>query len=276
MALFGEGLTAASLEAYTGNIRRLNGGKLPTSPAFLKNTEAIEKRLAGYSPNTKKTNYITIVSYLKDKKVPKKIKEFYINKMNECNKNYNENKGEKTARQEENWMSWEEVMKSFHATDPNTVEHLATALYVLQPPRRNKDFSLMKVVPEYAETMDKEFNYMDAKNKKFIFNNYKTQGAYGSQVIDIPEPIMDIIQSQYKLKKKFEPFFLLHTKTNTQLSENGLTRILNKVFGKKVSVSMLRNIYLTDQFGGKKSQLQEVATLMGTSPNMVTEVYTKD
>jgi hypothetical protein len=276
MAMFGEGLTATTLEAYTGNIRRLNGGKLPTSANFLKNTEAIEKKLEGYSPNTKKTNYITIVSYLKDKKVPKKVKEFYIEKMNECNKNYNENKGEKTARQEENWMSWEEVMKCFHATDPKSIEHLATALYVLQPPRRNKDFSLMKVVPEYAETMDKEFNYMDAKNKKFIFNNYKTQGAYGSQVIDIPEPIMDIIQSHYKLKKKFEPFFLLHTKTNTQLSENGLTRILNKVFGKKVSVSMLRNIYLSERFKGKKSELQEVATAMGTSPSMVTEVYTKD
>ena len=276
MSLFGEGLTATSLEAYTGNIRRLNGGTLPKSASFLKDTEKIVKRLEGYSPNTKKANYITIVSYLKDKKVPKKIKEFYTEKMNECNKNYREIQGEKTPRQEENWMSWEEVMKCFHATDPKTVEHLATALYVLQPPRRNKDFSLMKVVPEYAETMDKEFNYTDMKNKKFIFNNYKTQGTYGSQIIDIPENIFEIIQNQYKLKKKFEPFFLLHTKTNNQLSENGLTRILNKVFGKKVSVSMLRNIYLTEKFGGKKSELQEVATSMGTSPSMVTQVYTKD
>lgn len=276
MALFGEGLTTTSLELYTGNIKRLNGGKLPTSANFLKDTEKIEKRLEGYSPNTKKSYYITIVSYLKDKKVPKKTKEYYIEKMNTSNKDYREVQGEKTPRQEANWMSWEEVMKCFHALDPKSIEYLATALYVLQPPRRNKDFSLMKVVPEYAETMDKEFNYMDAKNKKFIFNNYKTQGAYGSQVIDIPEPIMDIIQSHYKLKKKFEPFFLLHTKTNDQLSENGLTRILNRVFGKKVSVSMLRNIYLTDKFGGKKSELQEVATSMGTSPSMVNAVYTKD
>jgi len=276
MALFGEGLTAASLDAYTGNIRRLNGGTLPTSANFLKNTEAIEKKLAGYSPNTKKANYITIVSYLKDKKVPKKTKEYYINKMNECNKNFREIQGEKSPRQEANWMSWEEVMKHYNALDPQSIEHLATALYVLQPPRRNKDFSLMKVVPEYDETMDKAFNYCDIKNKKFIFNNYKTQGTYGSQVIDITEPIMDIIQSHYKLKKKFEPFFLLHTKSNDQLSENGLTRILNKVFGKKISVSMLRNIYLTDKFSGKKTELQDTATAMGTSPNMVTTVYTKD
>lgn len=276
MALFGEGLTPTSLELYTGNIRRLNGGKLPTSPAFLKDTEKIEKRLEGYSPNTKKSYYITIVSYLKDKKVPKKIKDFYTSKMNVSNKDYREIQGEKTTKQEANWMSWEEVMKCFHATEPKTVEHLATALYVLQPPRRNKDFSLMKVVPEHTETMDKAFNYMDAKNKKFIFNNYKTKGTYGSQEIDIPEPVLKVIEGHYKLKKKFEPFFLLHTKTNDQLSENGLTRILNKVFGKKVSVSMLRNIYLTEKFGGKKSELQEVATSMGTSPTMVNTVYTKD
>jgi hypothetical protein len=276
MALFGEGLTAATLETYTGNMRRLNGGKLPTSPAFLKKTEEIEKKLQGYSPNTKKTYYITIVSYLKDKKVPKKTKDYYIEKMNGSNKHYNDIKGEKTARQEENWMSWEEVMKCYNALDPKSIEHLATALYVLQPPRRNKDFSLMKVVPEYSETMDKAFNYMDAKNKKFIFNNYKTQGTYGSQEMDIPEPVLKVIEGHYKLKKKFEPFFLLHTKTNDQLSENGLTRILNKVFGKKISVSMLRNIYLTEKFGGKKSELQEVATSMGTSPVMVSQVYTKD
>jgi hypothetical protein len=254
MALFGEGLTAATLETYTGNMRRLNGGKLPTSPAFLKKTEEIEKKLQGYSPNTKKTYYITIVSYLKDKKVPKKTKDYYLEKMNASNKDYREIQGEKTARQEENWMSWEEVMKCYNALDPKSIEHLATALYVLQPPRRNKDFSLMKVVPEYSETMDKAFNYMDAKNKKFIFNNYKTQGTYGSQEMDIPEPVLNVIEGHYKLKKKFEPFFLLHTKTNDQLSENGLTRILNKVFGKKISVSMLRNIYLTEKFGGKKSE----------------------
>lgn len=276
MSLFGEGLTKATLETYEGNIRRLNGGKMPTSPAFLKKTEEIEAKLAGYSPNTKKTYYITIVSYLKDKKVPKKTRDFYTEKMNVSNKDYREIQGEKTAKQVENWMSWEEVMKRYHALEPKSMEQLATALYVLQPPRRNKDFTLMKVVPEYTETMDNEFNYCDIKNKKFIFNNYKTQGTYGSQVIDIPEPIMELIQSHYKLKKKFEPFFLIHTKTLSQLGENGLTRILNKVFGKKISVSMLRNIFLTEEFGGKKSELQDTATAMGTSPTMVTQVYTKD
>lgn len=276
MSLFGEGLTKATLETYEGNIRRLNGGKMPTSPAFLKKTEEIEAKLEGYSPNTKKTYYISVVAYLRDKKVPKKTKDFYVDKMNESNKKFREHSSEKTAKQEENWMSWEEVMKCYHALEPKSMEQLATAMYVLQPPRRNKDFTLMKVVPEYTETMDKEFNYCDVKNKKFIFNNYKTQGTYGSQVTDIPEPIMELIQSHYKLKKKFEPFFLLHTKTLSQLGENGLTRILNKVFGKKISVSMLRNIYLTEQFGGKKSELQETATAMGTSPSMVTQVYTKD
>ena len=275
MELFGEGLTENTRKLYVSNIKRLNGGALPTSPVFLKKTDEIEKKLEGYSPNTKKTYYISIVSYLKDKKVPKKTKDYYIDKMNQSNRKFDEVKGEKTARQEANWMSWDEVMKHYQELKPRTIEHLATSLYVLIPPRRNKDFSLMKVVPEYSDTLDKEFNYLDWKNMRFIYNNYKTKGTYGAQTEDIPQKLQEVIKAHYPLKKKFEPFFLLHN-NNTQLSENGLTRILNKVFGKKISVSMLRNIYLTEKFGGKKSELQEVATAMGTSPAMVSQVYTKD
>jgi hypothetical protein len=124
--------------------------------------------------------------------------------------------------------------------------------------------------------MDKEFNYLDWSDMKMYFNNYKTAGTYGVQSIDTPHDLQTIIKKHYPVKKKFEPFFLLHNNDNSQLSENGLTRIMNKIFGKKISVSMLRNIFLTDKFSGQKTELQDMATSMGTSPSMVTGVYTKE
>jgi hypothetical protein len=276
MEHFGQGLTENTLKLYTNNLKRLNGGVMPTSLTFLKNIEKIENKLEGYSPNTKKSYYITIVSALKDKKIPKKTLQYYVDRMTKFNNDFNEHKGEKTEKQEKNWISWEEVMKIYSTLTPRSIEHLALSLYVLQPPRRNKDFSLMKVVPEWDESMDKEFNYLSWDTMKMYFNNYKTAGTYGTQTIETPHDLQTIIKKHYPFKKKFEPFFLLHNKNNIQLSENGLTRIMNKIFGKKISVSMLRNIFLTEKFGGKKSELQNIASSMGTSPAMVTDVYTKD
>jgi len=59
------------------------------------------------------------------------------------------------------------------------------------------------------------------------------------------------------------------------LPDNGITRILNKVFGKNVSVSMLRNIYLTERFGAADKAMDETAEAMGTSKSVLTTVYTK-
>jgi len=270
----GKGLSENTIKLYNPNLKRLNNGELPTNPAFLKDTQAVMQKIEKYSMNTKKSYFITIVSYLKDKKIPKKVSKFYMDKMDELNKTFRENSGEKTETQKENWISWSEVMEHYKKLNPASLEHMVLALFVLQPPRRSKDFFLMKIVPEYNESMDKEFNYLDWKNQKMYFNNYKTKGAYGTQSIDVSPELQEVLHKHFPLKKKFDPFFLL-TKNGERLPENGITRILNKVFGKKISVSMLRNIYLTDKYGEQQKEMEEDSEAMGTSKNIVSTVYVK-
>ena len=162
MALFGgKVLSENTIKLYEANLKRLNSGVLPTSPAFLKNTDAVMEKIEKFSMNTKKTYFITIVSYLKDKKIPKKVIKFYMDKMDELNKTFEEHKGEKTQTQEKNWIEWDQVIDHYKKLNPASLAHLVLALFVLQPPRRSKDYFLMKIVPEYNETMDKDFNYLD-------------------------------------------------------------------------------------------------------------------
>ena len=275
MSLFGgKALSANTLKLYESNLKRLNGGVLPTSPAFLKDTEAVIKKIEKLSMNTKKTYYITIVSYLKDKKVPKKVIKFYTDKMDELNKTFEENKGKKTETQEKNWIEWDEVIEHYKALKPKSLNHLLLSLFVLMPPRRSKDYALMKIVPEYTETMDKDFNYLDWKNMRFYFNNYKTKSAYGTQTTDVSPELQEELHAHFPLKKKFEPFFLLQ-KDGERLPDNGITRLLNSVFGKKISVSMLRNIYLTNKYGKEENNKKLTATAMGTSTDIISNVYTK-
>jgi len=270
----GKGLSENTVKLYNANLKRLNNGELPTNPAFLKDTQAVMQKIEKYSMNTKKSYFITIVSYLKDKKIPKKVSKFYMDKMDELNKTFRENSGEKTETQKENWISWAEVMEHYNGLNPASLEHMVLALFVLQPPRRSKDYFLMKIVPEYNDSMDKEFNYLDWKNQKMYFSNYKTKGAYGTVSIDVSPELQEVLHNHFPLKKKFTPFFLL-TKNGERLPENGITRILNKVFGKKISVSMLRNIYLTDKYGEQQKEMEEDAEAMGTSKNIVSTVYVK-
>lgn len=270
----GKGLTENTVKLYTSNLKRLNNDVIPTTPTFLKDTAKIEEKIAKYAMNTKKSYYITIVSYLKDKKFPKKTMKFYVDKMMELNKQFREHSDEKTEKQTENWMSWNDVMKRYSELNPKSIEHLILSLFVLQPPRRSKDFFLMKVVPKYTETMDKEFNYLDWTEMRMYFSNYKTKGAYGTQTTNVPPELQTVLHKHFPLKKNFEPFFLLE-QNGTRLPDNGITRILNKAFGKKISVSMLRNIYLSDKYADVEKTKKEDAEAMGTSTSIISNVYTK-
>lgn len=268
----GRGLSENTLKLYESNLKRLNGGVVPKNATFLKNPEVIKEKLDKYSPNTRKSYYITIVSYLKDQKVPKKLLNHYTDIMNTSNKAYFDTSNEKTETQKANWMEWSEVLEHYKTLPATSLERLVLSLFVLQPPRRSKDYFLMKVVPRYHDDLSKEFNYYDGD--KMYFNNYKTKGAYGTQIQEVPKELVSVIQLFYPMKGDFEPFFLLQ-KNGDRLPNNGITRILNKTFGKNVSTSMLRNIYLTSKYSGIEKLMSADSKSMGTSKDMLTSVYTK-
>jgi hypothetical protein len=67
---------------------------------------------------------------------------------------------------------------------------MVLSLYTLHAPRRNIDYSLMKLSNDMK---DDKFNYLDIDKQQFIFNNYKTQGKYNSVVIKIEDELMQVI-----------------------------------------------------------------------------------
>ncbi len=287
---FGGSITESSKKLYEGNIKRLNNGSIPKSTAFLGKFDKINSIIDKYSNNTKKSYYISIVSYLKGKKVPKKTQEYWTDKMNSSNKEFKERSDEKTQKQKDNWINWNEVLdihKKMGETLPKKVStekeylkclsYLVLSLYVLIAPRRVKDYAEMLVVPEYKETMSKENNYLDVKNKKFVFNTYKTKGAYGQQVEDIPKDLFDILKKMSIPKEKtFEPIEMVLTYKGEKPAGNYITRLLNNVFGKNVSASMLRNIYVSHKLGNSKNEAKELAKEMATSTNVLQNVYNKE
>jgi hypothetical protein len=191
----------------------------------------------------------------------------------------------KSETQAENWMSYDEVQavvedyrkrtkalitsgqkqqldpQQLQAVQEYIILALTTGVYI--PPRRSTDwteFYLRNVDTRKSAT--KTYNY--AKGNKLYFNIYKTAGTYGDQTIEMPNALKLLLNKW----KKINPHDTLLIQTDgSKMSNVRLTQILNKIFQKNVSTSMLRHIYLTHHMGHlpKIREMEELAEKMGHS-----------
>lgn len=205
----------------------------------------------------------------------------------------------KSEKQKENWITQKEVLEKqkeiegeaietinksttnvFKTREWNTIlEWVILSLYTLIPPRRSIDYTLMNIVSDVNLDADQQLNYWVRPKKKFIFTNYKTSGTYSTQIVNIP-PDLDVLLNAYldlRSDKDENDIPLLVEHDLTPIRNNyRITKFLNRVFdGRKISVDLLRNIYLTTNFKINHLNLKNAATLMGTSENTINNHYIK-
>lgn len=297
--------TQSTKDVYHANIIRLNS-KQPIKHKkngmpdydFLKNTEKILERIEKLKPNSQRTYLISIVTSLKGLKPYEQIYEFYYDKMMTLAEELKKNGNTKSDTQKENWIEQSEVYNIYENLKAQAMPLLAKkkvtdqewevilyfivlSLYVLQAPRRNKDYQLMLYVTDKnlinSETAA-EFNYYLPKEKIMQFNQYKTKGSYQMQETTVNPELVDILSKYAKihpLKKQKNFYLLVNYKGEPLLAVNAITRILNKIFGQRIGASMLRNIYLSDKFKGVMDELNAAATAMGTSSSTAQATYIK-
>lgn len=292
----------STADAYLKTLTILNGKKPFKNLSFLKKTNEIEEKLKDYAESTKRAILATIVSVLSlhtETPPKKRLHEFYREKMmgkvEEAKKEEAANEGKKTTKQSENWMTWEEVNEKKEALRKEVeaskkkktltedeyghlLSFLILSLYTDTQPRRNQDYTEMVVVKSWKEGMPTENNYYDIKGKRFIFHKYKTAKTYGQQIVELPESLSTLLTyyiKRHPLAKEMKTDYpLLVAATGTPLTAvNAITRILNRIFGKKVGSSMLRHIFVTEKYGGTKVEMEKDATAMAHSVAEQQKVY---
>ena len=282
-------LTQSSLNSYKAKLNKLNGNKPIKNLTFLNNIDNIKSIIKDYKPNTQRNYIIAIASILKCSLQMNKTKkgETLYNQYSKILDEYNTNLKDQTAMtdvENENWIKqdelddvYNEVKNKFKDSKQAFQNYLLLSLYYLQFPRRNKDFQLLKIANKYQDGFSNEFNYLDVKRKKFIFNNYKTKTKYNRQEIEINDELFSIIQSYIKtLKLKDGEFLLNDLKTNEPYKNtNSITLLLNRIFKKKIGASMLRKMYATNAFGEEAKKLKASADGMGTSVETLQNNYIK-
>lgn len=272
----------SSRKLYMHNLKRLFGGDF-TSLDFLADTDKILKQLESKPATTARSYLIAIVSALKPRNKP--LYDFYYEHMMTSNKALKEN-NTKSVSQETNWESWSNIeallkhrlslLPKKSRKKPLTQEEyddllntVILGLYVLQPPRRSQDYLNMKI----AEPTDVESNYL--YSGRFYFNKYKTAKTYQTQVEPIPDVLFDLLKAYWKWSPNTK-YLLVDFEGKPLDRSNQITRRLNSLFGKKISSSMLRNIFLTEKFATPMAELKEATKAMGTSTNVAMNQYIKE
>ena len=179
-----------------------------------------------------------------------------------------------------NYLEWPDIIYTFKhkiLKDSDIKNIIITALYVLQPPRRLKDYSQMIYCKRKPSKLKKEFNYLIlTKYPQMIFNNYKTCKKYGEQDLFIESKELINLLSNY--------IDSYHIKTNGLLFPNGeedfkktLKNTFYKYCEKYISVSILRHSYIT--YSTKNNLLdlmesrEELSKKMGHSVNTQLNYY---
>ena len=292
----------SSLDSYHQKLRFLNNNIIPTDYKFLNNYDEIMKKIDHFKPNTQRNYIIAIVSILRNTQNDA-LYNGYSKIMDKYNRDL-KTSNTKSETQLKNWIPQTRVQDIYDILYDRVIPNLKSkgvvtsemswnditelmllSLYVLQPPRRIVDYMNMFIVKKLPKVMDKDQNYCDVSSGIMYFNCYKTSGTYHTQEVKISPKLMDIILLYIKkLCSTTATKLNLNSKLPLLCTYNGMpikrgniiTLMLNKIFGGlKISVSMLRNIYLTDKFAPITNDMDTTAHDMGTSSGTIQNSYVK-
>lgn len=217
-------------------------------------------RIIQTRPLTSRASILSPVSVIINDPTKSKVVRDELKKNVVARQNF-ANSGVRSKKQEENWISYEDVLGKWehylHIANavyamPENVQNSGTKLEFTKfiilslttgfyfPPRRSEWCSV-----KFRNYSDTE-NYLDVERQKFVLNKYKTAKYYGRTEIDIPDDFMTHLNHYLEVVRP-KGDFLLSTERGHPLSNSRLTAILNEIFDKKVGTSMLRHIYKTSQ-----------------------------
>jgi hypothetical protein len=265
-------LSASSLKTYSSVLRNLQKNMLGSGIEWFSDNDAdILEYLKDKTAQTKKTT-LSALFVLTKKQSYRDVMMTVMKSVNDKNKEQKMNE-----KQEENWMSVKEIhdiydpllVKIKSMLSNKSILNESTMMEFLLVsflggvvsglnPRRSQDYTELKI-RNYDTKKD---NYYKAG--KFYFNVYKTAKTYGLQVIDVPKELDVILKKWIKINKND---YMLYSTNANKLTSPQVTRILNKVFGKIISTSMLRHIYITNSYKDIPSlrKMEQLSQDMGHS-----------
>jgi len=269
-------LKESSIKLYITNLKRIyreiecNGRKDICNfdnLDFLNDYERVMQTLEDENLNTKKNRLIAIVVSLQATKANPKLIERYTKEMIELAEQSNEQykKQEKTDKQKENWVDYEDLVRlanemlgrlkkhsiltkdELSRAEYNLLQEVVLLRFYLNFPIRN-DLADVRVISDKSED-DKKNNFLlvDGDHISLLLNEYKTAKTFGPQEYIMDKKFSKIVRIFLKHNKS--GYFITKSNRTEAITPNGITKLLNRLFkrelDKTISTSMIRHITAT-------------------------------
>lgn len=248
------------------------------NPDWFDNEKEVLNLLKDKTPETRKTQLACLIVFVGDKEKTKKYEEQMLKDNNETKNKIV--KQEKTDKQKENWIDYEELKLIFDKMRDNVKPEellkkrnikgkdqqdlqnfilfgLCSGLLGISP-RRSLDYTELVVSDD---PQDSSKNYMTKKS--FIFQNYKTSKKSGTQEVILPSYAKSLMA---KYKKCLNPSqeYMFVDNNGHKLDSVKLNQRFNKMTGKHFSVSLFRHAYLSSLY----KDVPKLTDMMKNAQNM--------
>lgn len=278
-------LSEGSLKTYTSII--INVGKqmekdYSDPEAVITNYQAILTHFQPLKPSIRKTKLACLIVFISKTEGNEEATEALRKLMMEDKSEAvdEEKKQELTPRQEEGWLSWDEVLERYATLEKEAVKlfkklsldkeefhrlqlYVLLSCLVLLPVRRSLDWVSFKL----RNVNEEEDNFLtyDKRKPTLVFNDYKTKRTYGQQRLPIDTKLANILTKWMEKNPNDNLLMNYHQKGNINATQ--LTQLLHGFFGKPISTSLLRHIYLTHLHKGTPAikEMAQTATNMAHS-----------
>lgn len=289
-------------------LRTLNGGHDPVSLDFLLDRSVVLPYLEKYAVSTQRSIVYIIRNVAKDFK-REDILDIWKENIEETEAGKGlAPKGEKSEAQQKAYArvesdkggdAWDTLVKKLDEDNREyywleqrgenkghaQIGYIVPNLYIKFPPRRNLDYTEMKITTDYTDDMSPEHNYLvigtegDKVVMRYVFNRYKTSGVYHKQIFDVPDDLVEVLKNWIKATGKVDGDYLLtkegyriHKKGDT-LRNDDITDALHKAFGRGISTQMLRHMYLDKYNTPERKKIIE--EMMGDAEQMAHSISTQ-
>ena len=267
---------------YLTNYNKLIKNGFNSSTSF----DALKKILDTFKiKETTKNNYYKSLLYInKEQKI---LNDDLYNSIQTEIKKINNQAFQKTIKgilneqQKKNYLSWEDILKTYERIkkdEKNKLKILLVSLYILFPVRRILDYEKMIYTTKKPKQQKEDTNnyFVDIKKPYFIFNNYKTNTTYKQQIFKINnDELISIIRDYVNNEKIKNNDPLIIFNHNAFIAK--LRNIFYKYTKKYISVNILRHSYISYMTNNQKINIPndryKLAYAMGHSLNTNIHYY---
>jgi hypothetical protein len=295
-------LGAGSTKVYVLNIMKLaKDMNKPLEVDTFLNFKEVTQFIANNNKvlSTQKNKVNAVIMYLKaqdrgDYEITKQYGDWVIKLRDKIDDEMGQN--EKSEKEEENWLSKEELEQELAKLKENLLavnkkptyhqllsyqQYFMLAFHIQYPLRNDLANCLIGAEP-YANITE---NYIRIrpylKTAGMIMNDYKTSDTYGVIKFEITGEALEALQTYYSLLRKFlgknGKIPLIVDKDGEPISRNNYTKHFQAIFkdtGKSVSTTLIRKAIVSSVYDTKK--IKELARVMGHSVDTQLNIYAKD